>query len=91
MENNKKYKAMKKLEEEKQIQIERLFNENKNLRKKIKLVIKLTQDNIEMIRKEGKQIRQYLKSRYAIIKNDEAIIYSSFARQMTHYQSYIEK
>ena len=52
---------------------------------------KMVVEKVESIKKEGKAIRDHLKSRESIMKNDEAIYFSTFSKEIVHYQTLIEK
>ena len=41
---------------------------------------KMVVEKVESIKKEGKAIKDHLKSRESIMKNDEAIYFSTFSK-----------
>jgi hypothetical protein len=79
------------LEGELKSQKERSASEGKRLAAKIKKLSKVVSSQLESLKKENTSIVHFLKTRAAILQNDDSILRSTFHKELVHHQLLLER
>ena len=61
------------------------------LRQKLRYVCKNIIEKLNTVKKEGRMIKEHLKSRESVIKNDEDIYHSTFVKEIIHFRNFVDE
>ena len=79
------------MESQQSLSNERMYGQNKLLKGKLVQMAKLVEAKLQSMRKESRGIKDYLQSREMILKNDEAVLMSTFYKELLHCSIYYQK